>query len=213
MTLCTFFVRYLCNHVFHKVFNIFVIKAFLLISSLACAEQLLVPHKVSYGVVVSHSIHQPPANYKRGTLLGAIAGGVIAHNDRGWGALGGAVIGAGLEHAIANGQEAHHVIVKLNRGDSFSIAMPENALQPGDCVAVKQIEDGADLTKVAYQFCEQDQLNADSEADRPSNSSSASSMAQEPSKDQQCEQARSKLATASDKHYNRVLADVQRLCQ
>ncbi|GAA3941334.1 hypothetical protein [Litoribacillus peritrichatus] len=180
-------------------------------SSIALAERAYLPNQINYGRVVTHQVHKIEATYGRGAVLGAITGAVIAENDRGWGAFGGALVGAGLEAAMTSGQEAHKVVVQLMSGQSFSIASPPNRLRTGDCVAVEQTPEGTELMKVNYSFCEQSAQ--DHRATHPTKQTSTHAPAQQPTREQQCEEARSRLMHASDDKYNRVLADVQRYCQ
>jgi len=173
------------------------------------ADTLYLPNQVNYGQIVAHHSYEIDPSYTRGALLGAITGAVIAENSRGWGALGGALVGAGLEGAITSGNEAHKVVVRLVDGQSFSVATPPNSLRQGDCVAVEQTENGTELLKVSYQFCE----DAKEQAQRAATQSAHQKTYQKPSKETLCAEARSRLRYASESDYNRVLADVQRFCQ
>lgn len=187
------------------------------------AEALYLPQEIQYGRVVAHHIHKIDPSYGRGAILGAITGAVVAENARGWGALGGAIVGAGLEGAITSGQEAHKVVVRLVNGQSFSIATPPNNLRTGDCVAVEQSDHGAELFKVSHQFCEEAQPSHRNKPNSPPNDHYSSTFNQsqphyregnrEDNKEEQCDKARAKLRYAKDSEYNRVLADVQRYCQ
>ncbi len=182
----------------------------LIISTTVQAEALYLPNQINYGQVITHQTYKIDATYGRGAVAGAIAGAVIAENDRGWGALGGALIGAGLEAAVTSGQETHQVVIQLASGQSFSVATPPNNLRTGDCVAVEQTPKGAELMKVNYRFCKQAKqdvnLNRQQAPSTPANDSQVS-------KESRCSNARSRLRHASDDQYNQVLADVQQYCQ
>jgi len=177
--------------------------------STAHADPLHLPNQVNYGQIVAHHSYEIDPSYARGALLGAITGAVITENARGWGALGGALVGAGLEGAITSGKEAHKVVVRLVDGQSFSVATPPNNLRQGDCVAIEQTENGTELLKVNYHFCEE----AKEQIQRAATQSAHHNKYEKSSKETQCEEARSRLRYASESDYNRVLADVQRFCQ
>ncbi|MFC3150287.1 hypothetical protein ACFOEK_04545 [Litoribrevibacter euphylliae] len=181
------------------------------------AEPVYLAQEIQYGKVVTHQIYKVDPTYGRGALLGAITGAVIAENARGWGALGGAIVGAGLEGAITSGEEAHKVVVQLTNGQSFSIATPPNKLRQGDCVAVEQSGRGAEIFKVNYQFCQdaqkRDQQQTYQQANNPAPYQQDRYRDERAVKAEKCDDARSRLRYAKDSKYNRVLADVQRYCQ
>jgi hypothetical protein len=161
--------------------------------------------RVQFGVVRSAQEVPLDSNAARGALVGGLlgiasGGGSTSRRAR------NAIIGAGAGGAITGAAEGARTgmsyKVEMNDGSSITIVTDQREIREGDCVAVEQVSDTANIRRTSTGYCNKDNQRA---IDSVNTHSASEAVA--------CETAKQELAEAATKDTAEIAArKVELLC-
>lgn len=109
-----------------------------LLSSVAFAQQAGDAVKLEYGTVKAIETVQAQGKRAGGTMVGGLAGGIIAKDHRGLGALAGGLIGGGIQKSRTSKDTLQQYSVELISGGLVIIDTEQEDMIVGDCVVVEK---------------------------------------------------------------------------
>jgi outer membrane lipoprotein SlyB len=122
-----------------KVFiRIFSVIGLALLASSVSAQEAGQSVKLDYGTVQSVQTVNAEGKRAAGTIIGGLAGAVIADDHPGLGAIAGGLLGGGIEKHQTSKQQLQQYTVTLLSGSTIVINTEQRDMVVGDCVVVEQ---------------------------------------------------------------------------
>lgn len=161
--------------------------------------------RVQFGTVRSAQEVTLDSNAAKGALVGGMLG-VVSGGGSGSRRARNAILGAGAGGALAGATEGNRTgmryTVELNDGSSTTIVTDQREIREGDCVAVEQVGQTANIRRTSAGYCDRANQNA---INAVADHSNAEALA--------CESAKQELTEASTKEAVEVAArKIELLC-
>jgi outer membrane lipoprotein SlyB len=114
------------------------VSGLLLSASVAHAQAAGASVSLQYGTIEGVERVQAQGKRAAGTMIGGLAGGIIAKDHRGLGAIAGGLLGGGIEKHQTSKDTLQQYTVKLSNGGAVVIDTEQANMVIGDCVVVEQ---------------------------------------------------------------------------